>query len=289
MGRRTLKWTGILGPGLIAGLFETLRHDYFDAWLSATYGNLATSFLVVVASGLLLGQVFRLMERSEHALRVAETRNSVLHERDRIARDLHDGVSQSIFYLNVKVQEIEKSLRSRHGSLGHEDDFNEVRGVLGGLYDTVRQTIFELKGTQGLGEAEFTVAIRKYLSDFEDQFGMETHVHCLEHICSPECPELEIELFRILQEGLFNAWRHSGVDSVGIWLTSSPEYIHLKVQDSGRGFEPHRAPGPKGGHFGLSLIRERAERLGGKLEIQSRPREGTTVRFWRSKEGAEHR
>lgn len=282
VSRRTLRWTGILGPGVIAGLFETLRHDYLDHWmpLPHAYGNLATGLLVIVASALLLGQVFRLMDRAQEDLRIAEARNSVLYERERIARDLHDGISQSIFYLNVKVNEIEKTLGDRAAAV--DEDFGEVRTVLAGLYDRVRKTIFELKATETLGTVEFSSAVRTYLNDFEDKTGIEVHVQELQHICRPDCPEGELELFGILQEALFNASRHGDVESIDVWIRATPDSDSLIVRDHGKGFAVQQAPGPKEGHFGLSLMRERAERLGGMLEIDSEPGQGTTVQFFRN-------
>ena len=106
--QKMLRLAAVLGPGVIAGLFETIRHEYLEHWLPHALGNVATGILVVGASALLLVHIFRRLERWELEARRAKARHAALQERERIAADLHDYVSQSLFYMNVVLGSVER-------------------------------------------------------------------------------------------------------------------------------------------------------------------------------------
>lgn len=278
--QRTLRRAATWGPGLIAGAFESLRHIYLEPLLPQPYGNVLTIVVVISASALFLLQIFRLMDQSDRELRLEQARNTVLQERDRIAGDLHDGMSQSLFFLNVKVRDVEKSL-SEQDEAAARMHLGEMQGVVGDLYEKIRQTIFDLKATQGLVGPNFGEAIRRYLNDFSNQSGIAVEVERLVHVCRPDCPEVELDILRILQEALVNARRHGQAKRIRVSLHSDIHQDLLIVQDDGLGFDPATASGEQDGHFGLALMRERARRVGGNLHVESRPGNGTLIRFER--------
>jgi signal transduction histidine kinase len=88
---------------------------------------------------------------------------------------------------------------------------------------------------------------------------------------------MEQHLLRIAQEAVANVVKHAGASTVSINLHTEGRQLNLRVKDNGRGFEPAGAFAALGGHFGLLGMRERAERLGGELLLQSHPGEGTEV------------
>jgi signal transduction histidine kinase len=89
--------------------------------------------------------------------------------------------------------------------------------------------------------------------------------------------ELQNELFRITQEALVNALKHAAPSQVDVRLCYEPDSVKLVIKDDGRGFEPTAAAGAEAGHFGIVGMRERAARIGGHLDVDSRPGGGTTV------------
>ncbi len=96
----------------------------------------------------------------------------------------------------------------------------------------------------------------------------------LEGWCPP--PEAEIQLYRIVQEALTNARKHAAACCIRVMLACADGHARITVQDDGRGFEPDELPGSAGG-FGLRFMRERAEQVGGRVEILSQPGAGTQV------------
>lgn len=301
--QQLLRWAAVVGPGVIAVSFETVRHAYLDRWLTETQGNVATGVLVIAASALLLVQIFRRLDEWEDEARRAQARQIALEERDRVAADLHDYVSQSLFYFNVKLTEVQRSLGSQRDAAARSASepvaphtvgadrtqratelarhLEDMRTALGELYDRIRQTIFDLKVYDAQKTAEFTALVRNHVDRFRERTGMAVTVAELTHRCGPDCPEAEQELFRILQEALNNVYRHARASNVRVLLRSDAQSDTLIVEDDGCGFNAATAPGVDAGHFGLTLMRERAENLGGKLFVDSRRGRGTAIRFQR--------
>lgn len=224
------------------------------------------------------------MDRSERELRAQQARNSVLQERDRIAHDLHDGISQSLFFLNVQLKEVDQGLGKRPES-ELRVPLSQARKVTGELFERIRQTIFDLKATEALEQPTFCSTVRRYIDEFSDRFDIPIHVVNIDHTCKPDCPEAELHLLRIIQEALLNARKHANPTEVRIELTSNARSDELVVSDDGCGFDPSNVPGIDEGHFGLSMMRERAQRLGGNIWIDSKPGTGTTIRFKRPAQG----
>lgn len=278
--RRKLRWLAIVGPGLIAGAFETLRHRYLDLGLhDSTWGNIITMLLVIAASWLFLSQVFRWMDRAEVRLQEERAKNSILRERDRIAGELHDGVSQSVFYLNVKLDDVEEALR-REDVEGARRELAEMREAVQSVHRRLRQAIFDLRAAEK-EPSDFVQAVRRYLADVEGHGGTRVRVGTLNHTCRDDCPRFEMGLLRILQEAVFNAQRHSGARNVTVTMESDERGDYLEVADDGVGFDLQSVPGECDGHFGLTMMRTEAARLGGSLAVITRPGEGCVVRFER--------
>jgi signal transduction histidine kinase len=89
--------------------------------------------------------------------------------------------------------------------------------------------------------------------------------------------EMEQHLLRIVQEAVTNALKHAGASRIGVSLHQEAQNLHLRIADNGRGFDPQNVFSSQAGHFGVIGMRERAERLGGKLRFASNPGEGTEV------------
>ena len=105
-----MRWIGAIVPGMIAWTFETLRHLYFERAMGGAVGNVATFALVTLVTYLILDRVFQAMESVGERLSREQNRSALLKERDRIAREMHDGLSQALFFLNTKLSSIEKDL-----------------------------------------------------------------------------------------------------------------------------------------------------------------------------------
>lgn len=194
-----------------------------------------------------------------------------LQERDRrlIAYEIHDGVAQKLTATLYQLQAAQAAAEKAHGDAKSftpaiqllTDSIAEVRRLIGGL----RPPILDELGI--VAALDYLVA--EYDRDYSLQITME---HDLSH--DRLASALESNLFRIVQESLTNACRHSHSQKVAIRLWQADKMLRLEVEDWGVGFDPEEVPVSQ---FGLRGIRERARLLGGSAEVFSRPGEGTRI------------
>ena len=201
--------------------------------------------------------------RAEEAL--SEARRT---ERRRIARDLHDIVLQD---LSGTLQ----SLRLTHlqaKKSGISLDFEEELGALGRASSGLRSAIYDLRREK---ERPFLESVES-LVDLNRQATDEREIRLVvEEEFPVSLPAKEsVDLLRVLQEALTNTRRHSGASSIEVRLRTEDQEVLVEIVDDGRGFDPLSV---RTG-VGLSAMRERIEGLGGKIEVRSRPGEGTKVK-----------
>jgi signal transduction histidine kinase len=209
----------------------------------------------------------------EHARLFEQSRElSVLDERNRLARELHDAMTQSLFSLRLTIETAASLVQSDPSRAGAE--LERSRALVDGLFGELRSLIFELRppslGPEGLAET-----VRKHLEVVGRANGLDVDVRASGRRRLP--PDVERELFRILQEAVTNAVRHAGASSLSVGLDIGKSGVSLVVSDDGKGFDP-TARAIRSRRLGLTSMRERAQALGGKLSIVSAPGEGTTVR-----------
>jgi len=195
---------------------------------------------------------------------------SVLEERARLARELHDAVSQKLFSVRVKA--------TAAAVLVERDPDRavaEIRSVvaLAGQAHAELRAVIDGLAPPDLAAGGLAGSLRSYARLAGTSYGVAVRV------LACDVPELggerEAAVYRIAQEGLHNALRHSGADEVRISLTARQGRVILEVADSGQGFA---APAPPDG-LGLRSMRERAAAIGASLTIRSAPGQGTTVRL----------
>jgi len=213
--------------------------------------------------------------RSSRALsaRILELQDS---ERRRIARELHDSVGQYLVGLKINLEQL---LSTRANlSAAHEKLLSETVDLTERSMMEVR-TISHLLHPPLLDEVGLESATRWYADGFAKRCALKVSLH-LDHISNRLPREVELALFRVLQESLTNVHRHASAKSIEVILTCSTGHIVLSVIDDGRGvssevltrFRSGRASG-----VGLAGMRERLAELGGTLEVEQRSR-GTAVR-----------
>lgn len=198
-------------------------------------------------------------------------------ERNRISRDLHDETAQELVGLMQRIDLCRLAAEDNPRVLAALDELSEIATLtLAGvrrMSQALRPLILEDLG--------LVAAIQAIAEDLEGQLpGSEGHVFC--EVIGQERrlpPEIELSAFRIVQEALTNVRKHAGpVDRVYVTVQFKPDTLHINVEDNGLGFYmPVPQPQPDGEHLGLIGMRERAELVGGTLNILTRPSEGTQV------------
>jgi PAS domain S-box-containing protein len=193
-----------------------------------------------------------------------------LEERQRLARDLHDSVSQAVYGIALGAQSAKELLSKDPAQL--QEPLEYVLRLSEAALAEMRALIFELR-PEALEREGLTGALKHHTAVLRARYGIAVEESLVwEPVTSWESKQA---LYRIAQEALHNAGRHARATQVRIVLTQVDSQVRLEVQDNGVGFDSGSAfPG----HFGLNTMRERATDLGGRLDIESGPGAGTTVR-----------
>ena len=198
---------------------------------------------------------------------------AALEERERIARDLHDGLAQVLGYINTQALAIKKHLAS-----GRPEEARELVGSMEEaarhVYGDIREEIMGLRAArEGL-----VPSLRAYLSGYGRMAGVVPEVRISDAAEALRLPgATEIQLLRIIQEALSNVRKHAGAGSATVSLELAGDELLLEVRDDGRGFDPDRPARTGWPRFGLQTMRERAHALGGTFELRSTPGAGTTI------------
>jgi signal transduction histidine kinase len=253
----------VSADGVIGAFYLTEKQGAatFDADDEAVIELLASHAAIAITNA-------RLYERSREL--------SIISERNRLALELHDVVSQKLFSVMLTAEaaaaQLDRDPDAARAQLDRtrelaRESLDELRSLILGL----RPPELERDGLEG--------ALRKELE-------MLAHVHGIEIDLKIEGSvpaagsngngEREFAILRIAHEALNNAVRHAGADHVTVHLSQRPDLITVEVRDDGVGFDPQSAE-VRSRHLGLTSMEERARELGGRLEIRSAPGSGTTV------------
>lgn len=194
-------------------------------------------------------------------------------ERQRLSRQMHDGPAQALSNFILQT-EIAMRLLDVDPSQAKEE-LASLKTSAMGTFQKVRGFIFELRPMM-LDDLGLVPTLRKYADAFKEQSGMEVSVTVSGNERRLE-PYLEVMIFRAVQELLGNAARHSQATLVKVHLDLGADVLRISVDDNGRGFDAESLK--ESNNLGLKLIRERAEMLGGKFEIDSAVGSGTKISF----------
>jgi len=202
---------------------------------------------------------------------LAASRDKVaLEERQRLARDLHDSVSQAVYGIALGARSAMELLSKDPAQV--REPLEYVLRLSEAALAEMRALIFELR-PEALEREGLTGALKHHTAVLRARHGIAVdESFAAEPTMSWESKQA---LYRIAQEALHNAGRHARATRVRIVLSQDDSRIRLEVWDNGVGFDPES---DHPGHFGLNTMRERANELGGHLEIESRPQAGTIVR-----------
>jgi len=204
-------------------------------------------------------------------LRVQAEQAAILQERSRLARDLHDSVTQLLYSLTLLVEAGRRLAQS-----GDWTRVDEALARLGEIsqqaFKEMRLLVYELRPL-ALKRAGLVRALQQRLDTVERRAGIDTTLTVDGNVELPA--RLEEELYHIAQEALNNALKHAAATTIAVYITANERRIALEIHDDGKGLDLSAASSEGG--IGLSSMRERAEKLGGTLTLTSVPGQGTTV------------
>jgi signal transduction histidine kinase len=196
---------------------------------------------------------------------------AVLEERERLAHDLHDSVTQSLYSLTLLAEAARRLIPT--GELERATDYMTRLGETAQeALKEIRLLVYKLR-PPALEREGLVGAIQQRLGVVERRAGVKAHLIASDTIklSSP----MEDGLYRITQEALNNSLKHAKASSVTVRIHSDNQYVELEVEDNGSGFDPDALTYQEG--MGLASMRERAKRLGGTFHLFSSPGQGTKV------------
>ncbi len=283
----TVAGTTFLAAGVLVYLFTTYTairpiESLLESVREVTRGNLSQRVSVNSSDELsVLADEFNSM--TDQLSKTRQSRDNLIkklissqeEERKRIARELHDNTGQSLSTLMLSLHLLEKS--------GSEDEFKqkaeEFRNLLRQTINQVRFVSWQLSPTP-LDKLGLVDAVHSFVKKYEETagWGVNLHTRGLDNVNLP--PEVEINIYRVIQEALTNISRHAQAESVDISISKDRNTLELTIEDDGIGFDPagfNQENGPKI-TLGLNTMKERVGLLGGSLDITSEAGKGTRIK-----------
>jgi signal transduction histidine kinase len=215
-----------------------------------------------------IGQQIGVAVENAHLYEQAE-QTAIAAERGRLARELHDAVTQTLFSANL-IADVIPRIWKRNPEEGLQN-LEELRQLTRGALAEMRTLLLEMR-PESLQRAD----IQSLLTQLADAFIGRVRVP-LDLQIHGDCEvthEVKIVFYRVAQEALNNIAKHAGARQVELHLDCQPGHMHLCIQDDGLGFDAGSIPP---GHMGVAIMRERASSIGANLKIESQLGQGTTV------------
>jgi PAS domain S-box-containing protein len=217
-----------------------------------------------------VGEVLDVTMRKEAEQALADMSRKLIaaqeQERTRIARELHDDINQRLAMLAVELEQVQNDpseIQQRVSELLKQttEISNDVQALSHDLHSSQLEYLGAVAG------------MKNWCKEFGERQGMQ--IDCRQDVRSTLPQEIGLCLFRVLQETLHNAAKHSGVKRTEVQLYEESDEIHLTIRDLGKGFDVEAAK--KGRGLGLTSMQERVRLVNGTIEIQSKPMGGTTI------------
>src|SRR5215210_7572148 len=198
------------------------------------------------------------------------TRLGAVEERNRLAREIHDTLAQGLTATALQLESADALLDA--GSEGVHEPLHRALSLTRSNLEEARRSVLDLRAAPLEGRP-LSEALKSLVDRWEAETGINARYGEVNG-SRPLPPRVEAALYRTCQEALTNVARHAGAGRVTVRLVATPDRVRLVVQDDGRGFDASEVPEDRHGIVGM---RERAEVLGGTLEVRSGPGEGTRI------------
>ncbi|MFD0620445.1 sensor histidine kinase [Paenibacillus sp. GCM10027629] len=279
MSYKSLKWMILCIPTITIGLWEYARHTFLLPYISMELGNVLATVIVFLVTITMMRGLFKKMEETQEKLNEERMVKAALQEREKLARELHDGISQSLFMLSVKLDQLEMAKSDQE----RNDKLDKLREKVRYVYEDVRQAIGNLQTEPEAADLPWSQSLLTMVEEFKRETGVEVHLQW-QLSEDPLSAKEKIELFACLREALMNVQKHA--QATKVWLTghSTGEGFRCELKDNGRGFTEY--PYELKGKYGLQMMKDRAGQMGWKLAFL-REEGFTVVRIQKGKEETE--
>ncbi|TNJ64784.1 sensor histidine kinase [Paenibacillus hemerocallicola] len=258
MSYKQIKWLILIIPTLTIGLWEYVRHQFLLPYISMELGNWLAPVIVFTVTVIFLTQLFSLLEDMQEELKEARAEKAALEEREKMARELHDGIAQSLFLLAVQVDVLDKR------NTGAEAEIRTFRQTVHEVNGYVRQAIANLRDPVSPDTLPWMELMKSLSMDLAAETGIRAD-------WSWKLPEEKlsakekVELYASLREALLNVRKHAYAEHVRISSEECGSGWICAVSDDGKGFDGDNLRLTD--KFGLKIMRERAVEMGWTFEL----------------------
>lgn len=288
-----LKWAMIFLPPLFVEFYETVRHSVLENELFGWWGNLVAAAIVLFISYLFTETTFKLIFKMQTRLanqnakltalnqRIKEL--AIIEERNRLSREFHDGLAQTLAFTMMKTDTLKTLVVSGQLTVSQiEQELEQIYQASQNAYSDVREAITGLR-PEIQNSQNFPVTLAQILERFDQDNDIQTRLELKEtgeQLANLLPTATTVQLLRVVQEALTNVRKHAQANfvKVSLSLLDYQRAIALTIADNGVGFDleavslPHKS-------FGLAIMKERIESLGGKLQIESKKGQGTKLQI----------
>lgn len=210
---------------------------------------------------------------AEQARQLAQ-RAAALSERERLASELHDNLAQTLNLVNFKIGQIQAMLSDSMSETA-QTEIKQVQTNVESAIEEVRLVVSEMASPANTYEEELLPQLERSVEEFEQATGIVVGVTGVESAHTRLTALAQKQLLMIISEALTNIQRHAEAENVSLHFCADQDSLHVTIEDDGRGFQPEMIKGRH--HLGLRIMRTRAERSGGTVDIVSSPGKGTRV------------
>ncbi|MFD1851060.1 sensor histidine kinase [Oceanobacillus bengalensis] len=250
MKYKQIKWLILFIPTLTIAIWEYIRHEFLLSYISMEMGNFLSPILVFIVTLIFLRHLFSILERMQEELRLAKAKKAALIEREKLARELHDGIAQSIFLLSVKMNKF-----GRKNHLEHDADFQKMRQTLQHVHEDTRQAITNLKYLPNEDAFSWTETIYQFVAELKNHHLIDVQLDWKIKE-STLLPKEKVELFACIKEAVMNVIKHAKTNEVWIHAREIDNGWLCQIKDQGIGFTNEAIQSSKG--YGLQIIKDRA-------------------------------
>lgn len=272
---RLLKWAAILMPTVFFVLMDIFWENLSSDGLRPSDSTLI-HIMIAAAIITISYTIVNLISRLQKKITQDDRNSAVVQERERTAREMHDGMAQLLGYINTQTIAVRKLL-SNNQLVEARDELTKMEEIARGLYADVREGILGLRISAGRRDG-LQAVMREYAARYAEMSGIKVDIKVVPGAENADLsPSAEIQLTRIVQEALTNVRKHSKATSAVITFERSGSELCLTISDNGQGFDTARLP-PRGWpRFGLQTMQERAQSVSGAFVIDAAPGRGCRI------------
>lgn len=273
---RLLKWAAVLMPALffvlIDIIWETLavsgeRNLSDFVWVPVVIGATAIAISYTI---------YNSINRLQKSIIRANRDSATVQERERTAREMHDGMAQVLGYINTQTIAV-RTLLTRGQFSEARDELTKMEEIVRDLYADVREEVLGLRVVPER-KGGLIPSLREYVEHYTEMSGIKVDINVAPGTHYPKLnSSAKIQLIRIVQEALTNVRKHAKANAAVITFERKEDELCLTIADNGRGFDmDNRSPGGRP-RFGLQIMKERAEAISGGFVVESSPGKGCRV------------